>query len=259
LQIKYSQCAAVLNARCPQDIDDNRHNRSFAKIESIDYMPIDIIFLAVFGYGFWQGYSRGIIGTVFNILAYLFGITLAFKVTPTTTSILESMFHSKNPAMFIAAFVVNLTLIMLVLRMAAKSAENVLQALYIGVINQILGGLFMSAVSVLLYSVLVWFAVKVQFLNSTTVSESRSYEFLSTLPPKAKVIALRLKPFAEEMWSTSLSWMDRLEQYGEKKVGVEQPNIYKPEGKSIETDPLEEPSAVPTRRVKPADEPIIED
>jgi membrane protein required for colicin V production len=222
-------------------------------------MPIDIIFIAVFGYGFWQGYSRGIIGTVFNVLAYLFGITLAFKVTPTTTAILERMFNSSNPAMFIAGFVVNLVFIMLIFRLAASSIENVLQALYIGVINQVLGGLFMSAVSILLYAVLLWFAVKVQMVNQATIAESRSYNFLSTLPPKAKVIAVRLKPFAEEVWSTSLSWMDRLEDYGEKKTGGEKPTIYKPEGKGIETDPLEEAQTTPTRKSKPVEEPIIED
>ena len=83
-------------------------------------MAIDIVFLAVFAYGFWVGYSRGIIGTVFNFAAYIFGFVLAFKITPTTTNILESLLHSDNPSMFIAAFIVNLVFIMFVLRQAAR-------------------------------------------------------------------------------------------------------------------------------------------
>jgi uncharacterized membrane protein required for colicin V production len=226
-------------------------------------MPIDIIFIAAFGYGFWQGYSRGIIGTVFNILAYVFGITLAFKITPTTTNILERMFNSQNPTMFIAAFIVNLILIMFVLRMAAKSLEGVFQAVYLGFINQILGGVFMGSMMVLVYSVLLWFFVKVQFLNEVTIAESRAYPFLKDLPAEAKVVLTRFKPFAEEVWGTSLNWMDRLERYGEQKTGEgDKARIYElpddKDGKTIEDDPLEE-TQPNIRRIKPADEPVIED
>ncbi len=41
-------------------------------------MPIDLLFIIVFGFGFRHGYTQGIITTVFNTLAYVFGIVLAF-------------------------------------------------------------------------------------------------------------------------------------------------------------------------------------
>jgi uncharacterized membrane protein required for colicin V production len=222
-------------------------------------MPIDIVFIAVFGYGFWQGYSRGIIGTVFNLLAYIFGVTLAFKITPITTTLLERMFNSQNPTMFLAAFIVNLVFIMFILRMAARSMEGVFQALYLGVINQVVGGVFMGFVSILIYSIILWFMVKVQFLNELTISESKTYPILKDLPPKAKAFALRIKPFAEEAWGTSMNWMNRLETYGEEKTKTKG-KVYIPEDTDtniIEDDPLEE--SAPKRKPVPVDEPIIEE
>ncbi|MBK8192620.1 MAG: CvpA family protein [Lewinellaceae bacterium] len=202
-------------------------------------MPIDLLFIAAFGLGFRHGYTQGIINTVFNMLAYLFGIVLAFKITPTTTNILESLFNSKSPGMFIVAFLVNMGLIMFMLRAAASAIEKTLQAVYLGFFNRVLGGAIMAALSILIYSILLWFTVKVGFINDATIAQSRSYPILKDLPGQAKDVAIRFKPFATELWDSSLKWMDELDQYGLKKTETE-PKMYQvPEdGKTgIETEP----------------------
>lgn len=191
-------------------------------------MPIDLICLVAFFYGFWRGYNQGIISTVFNVLAYVFGIVLAFKMTPTATNVLSQLFHSNNPMMFLAAFIVNVVFIMFVLRQAAKGFEGIFRSLYIGVINQAVGGAIMGMVGVLIFSVLIWFADKAGMLNEQTIAESRTYPYLKELPGKARVAAERFKPFMVEAWETSINWMDRLENYGEKetKGKGDQPRIY---------------------------------
>lgn len=212
-------------------------------------MPIDLIFIAVFGLGFRHGYSNGIISTVFNLIAYVFGIMLAFKVTPAMTNILEKMFNSQNPSMFLAAFIVNVVIIMLVLRQAARILEGFLQAIYLGVLNRVLGGAVMAALSILVYSILLWFAVRVHFVNDTTLAESRVYPLLRDVPARAKELGLRFRPMAREIWDTSLSWMDKLDTYGTKKTDPG-PKVYElpDNGKPpIEADPQE-----PAPRFRPA-------
>ncbi|MEZ4920606.1 MAG: CvpA family protein [Saprospiraceae bacterium] len=203
-------------------------------------MPIDLICLAVFAYGFWQGFNRGIIGTVFNIFAYIFGVILAFKMAPTTVAILERMFNTDNPGMTPAAFVVNLVFVMLIMRMAARSVESAFQALYIGLLNQVAGGLLMGGLGVMMFSILLWFSVKATIVNSETLDESRLYEpYLKDLPSKAYDIAIRLRPLAEDVWDDSLNWMDRLENYGESETEAKQ-KIYElpdPGDTGIEDDP----------------------
>lgn len=209
-------------------------------------MPIDITFLIAFALGFRHGYTRGIISTVFNVLAYIFGVVLAFKITPTTTNIMERLFNSANPSMFIAAFLVNVVIIMFMLRQTANAVEGVLNAVYLGAINRVLGGAVMSGVSILIFSILVWFAVRVQFVNDATLQESRTYPFLKDLPGRAKSVAIRLKPVATEVWDSSLSWMDRLEKFGIDKTDGQQ-KIYDipkdPDGPAIEDEPATQPSS----------------
>lgn len=217
-------------------------------------MPIDIIFIVVFGYGFWQGYNRGIISTLFSIGAYVFGVVFAFKITPTTTNLLERLFNSDNPTMFLAAFIVNLVFVMFVMRSAAKGITSLFEVAYLGVINQALGGLLLGGTSVLIYSVLLWFMVKVQFLNDATLTESRTYPFLQAMPTKAKVVAIRFKPVMEDMWGTSMDWMNRLEKYGlEKTKSSGKPQLYDlpDDDTPIEGAPETKPGPSKTRPPEP--------
>lgn len=218
-------------------------------------MPIDIGFVAFFAYGFWQGYSRGIISTVLNLAMYVFGFVLAFKMAPTTSKIMASMFHSDNPTMFLAGFLVNLLTLMLLFRYTAKGLEGALRMAYLGLINQVAGGVAMGGFSVLIWSVIVWFGVKVQFINQPTIDESKTYSILEPLPGKAKDFAISMKPFALEAWGTAINWMDRLDQYGiQRSEGKDK--TYRPpdDPKAIEDDP--QPS---TRQPAPRRTPTAED
>ncbi len=186
-------------------------------------MAIDLICALVALYGFWQGYNRGIISTIFNILTYVFGLVVALKVTPITTQILENLFKSDNPLMFIAGFLVNIFLVVFILKQAAKGMENLLNVAHLGIINQVLGGGISAMLSVLVYSVLIWFGVKSHILNDRLLADSRTYKpLLEPLPPRAKDFAMRLKPLAEEGWNTFSVWLSRLDEY--KKEGGDTPS-----------------------------------
>jgi hypothetical protein len=128
--------------------------------------------------------------------------------------------------------------------------EGFFRAVYLGLINQVLGGLLVGATFVMIYSVLLWFLVKVEFLNDATVAESRSYPLLKDMPVKAKAIASRFKPVAEDVWGTSMNWINRLEKYGIDKTETK-PKVYEmpDEHTQIEATPQ---STIPAPAKKPA-------
>lgn len=207
-------------------------------------MPIDIGFFTLLIYGFWQGYSRGIISTIINLGIYLFGFVLAFKMAPITTNILEAMFNTTNPTLFLLAFLVNLITIMFIFRTGAKALETAARAVYLGILNKVMGGIVTGGLTIVAYSVLVWFAIKVQFLNDETLRQSQTYSILKPIPSKAKDVVVRMKPFALDVWGTSLNWMDRLENYGIQRTDGKQ-KTYRPpdDAKTIEEEPAPSPSS----------------
>jgi uncharacterized membrane protein required for colicin V production len=218
-------------------------------------MPIDIICIAAFAFGCWQGYSQGIIGTLFNFLAYVFGSVIAFKMAPVTADLLERLFNSHNPAMYIAALLVNILVILFILRQAANGMESLFEAAYLGHVNKLAGAALSGGFLIMVFSVILWFLAKVQFLSTATLAESKTYPLLEKIPPRAKEIAIRFGPVAEGLWDDSMKWINRLETYGTKQIQSEKPKIYEipDQDAAIEDHPDAADDSPPARIYKPED------
>ncbi len=179
-------------------------------------MVIDIIFIIVAVWGFYLGFSRGIIKTVFTVLSFLFGLIAAFKFAPATTQFLETTFNNNNPLMFAAGFLLSFVLTMLIIRMAARFLEGILESANINVINQFLGGVLLSGIMILLYSVLLWFGKEAHIINQETKGQSYTYEYLETIPGRAQEFITWGKPIFLEFWDRSVDVMDRLQEMSEQ-------------------------------------------
>jgi uncharacterized membrane protein required for colicin V production len=181
-------------------------------------MPIDAICILTLAFGFWMGYQRGIIQVAFNVISYVFGVTLAFKMTPAMSSLLEKAFNSTNPLMFLAGFLVNLAIVMILVRYAAKGLESVFEAAYMGTINQVMGGVVYGGTFILIFSIILWFADKAMMVEDNTKATSRTYPFLEPMPGQARELVVRFQPVFTEVWGTSITWMDKMKDYGPKKT-----------------------------------------
>ncbi len=188
-------------------------------------MVIDILFVITLLYGFYLGFSKGIISAVFTILSLLFGLMAAFKFAPATTDFLEKAFNNNNPLMFLAGVLLTFVIVMVVIRMIARGLEGLLKTANINVLNQLAGGVLLSGVLILLLSVLVWFGDQAHLIDPKTKRTSVTYKYLETFPGQAKDIAYRFKPMFEEFWNSSLDMMDRLEEMSVEQT-ESKPNIY---------------------------------
>ncbi|MBI5914049.1 MAG: CvpA family protein, partial [Bacteroidetes bacterium] len=145
-------------------------------------MIIDILFLIVGGWGFYQGYSRGIIKTVFTVFSIIFGLMAAFKFAPAATRFLETAFHSTSPLTFVAGFLLAFVLTMLLIRMTAQFFEKMLRSANINVINQFAGGVLLGSLYTLIYSLLLWFGDKSHIVTAENSAGSITYQHLRAFP-----------------------------------------------------------------------------
>lgn len=187
-------------------------------------MVIDIIFVIAAIYGFYIGFTKGIIRTVFNILSILLGALGAFKFAPAATKFLETAFGSDNPMMFLAGFLLSFVATMMLIRTIARGMEGVLKTANVNILNQVAGGGLLSLVMVFLYSLLLWFADMSGLINDSK-EESLTYEYLEAMPDQAGQVYDFLKPTIKDFWNGSVKAMDRI-----REMGVEQeegePNIF---------------------------------
>ena len=182
-------------------------------------MIIDIIFLIVAGYGFYLGFSRGIIQTIFTVLSYFIGLIAAFKFSPSATRLLESFF-SPHPLMFVAGFLLSFVLTMVLIRMLAKGLEGILVTVNINIINQVAGGALLAAVLVLIYSTILWFATASNLISPAARAESRTYTYLEKYPEQAWNLGAMLWPTVVDFWDYSINVMDDLQQLSQEEKSV---------------------------------------
>ena len=190
-------------------------------------MVIDIIFVIFAAYGFYMGFSKGIIKTVFTILSYVLGLMAAFKFSPAVTDFLETTFKTETPLMYVAGFLLSFVLTMIFIRMIAKGIEGVLQTANINVINQAAGGVLLAAAMILVYSMIVWFADKSHIIDRENKEASMTYTFLEQFPPQIWSVGTYLRPIFEDFLDHSAEFMDKIQENVDNNTNTDrETNIY---------------------------------
>ncbi|MEL7121638.1 MAG: CvpA family protein [Bacteroidota bacterium] len=175
-------------------------------------MAIDIIFAIVAGYGFYLGYSRGIIQTVFALLSLLIGLMAAFRFAQPTTEFLENAFQNNNPLMFIAGFLLTFVATMLMIRLLARGLEGFLETININIFNQIAGGILMSGIMILAYSVILWFFNTSGVVNDEVKEKSFTYVYLKEYPTYVWDLGKQAEPVLKDFYEQTQAVMDRLQE-----------------------------------------------
>ncbi len=188
-------------------------------------MVIDIIFIIVAGFGFYMGFSRGIIQTVFTIISYIFGLIAAFKLTPAATNFLETAFGSEHPMMFAAGFLLVLFGTIMLWRLISRFFVGALESANINILNQAAGGALLAAIFILIYSTLIWFGVQSHIVKDEAMEESMTYPLLKEYPTATWAVLKKIKPSLLEFWDHSVEAMDKIEKISIEQT-EEESNIY---------------------------------
>lgn len=188
-------------------------------------MVIDIVLVICALYGFYLGFSKGIISTVLSVFSVIFGVLAAFKFAPKMTEVLQTTLNNQTPLMFIAGFVLTFVVVMLIIRMFAKGLEGILKSARINVINQVFGGALLSGLMILVFSIMVWFGDQSHIIDQSTKKESISYPYLEPFPTIVWSFGKQLKPAFQEFWAHSLDVLDKIEDMSVKRT-ESNPSVY---------------------------------
>lgn len=127
--------------------------------------------------------------------------------------------------MFIAGFLLSFVITMVFLRLIARGLETLLETAQINIINQILGGVLLSGMMILVFSMLLWFSEQSNLVDQASKQQSFTYTYLKEFPSQVWAFGEKLKPTFEEFWDYSVDMMDRLEEMSVERTESE-PDIY---------------------------------
>jgi membrane protein required for colicin V production len=171
-------------------------------------MLIDLFVAIVIALGFYLGFSRGLIKTVFDSLSLVVGILAALKLSPIMINILQGIIKTTPAITFILGVVITFIGVMALIRFVGKKLEDMLEAVNINIINKLAGGALQGLFFAYLLSLALWLINSLNVLNPETKAASITYPMLEPLPEKGKAVFTSLKPVFKGFWDKTVEAMD---------------------------------------------------
>jgi len=181
-------------------------------------MGLDIIVVLIVAFGFYAGFSRGLVKTAFDTMSLLIGILAAMRLSTYTIDILESMFNISPKFTVLIGLVVTFIVVMAAVRFVGRRIEDILEAANINIINKLAGGVLQGAFFAFLLSMLIWALGNYNVMKESTKENSVTYPYLEPLPEVGKSVFLAAKPIFQDFWDNMVRAMKSVE-------GAEAPNV----------------------------------
>src|SRR5205085_11014471 len=119
-------------------------------------MAIDIILVLLAVLGFWLGYAKGIVATLFSILEYVLAMVISIAFAPFLSNWMVSSLHMQPVISLVLATIIIFLLSILLLKWLTKKIESSLKKGRLSSTTKILGGVVMMIVVILFYSIMIW-------------------------------------------------------------------------------------------------------
>ncbi len=174
-------------------------------------MAIDIICLIFAAYGFYVGFTRGIISTVLALASYLIGALAAMKFGP----IAGDMIFDGFPAVtkgggFLLGVIVVFFLTLLLFKLVARGLTSFLQTININVINQLLGGIVSALFFVFVFSGLLLLGDTSRIVTEELKRDSVTYEPVTVFRESVWDKGKDLFPIFRDFYDRAVDSIDRL-------------------------------------------------
>ncbi len=169
-------------------------------------MIFDILFVIFVGGGFWWGYQKGIIYSVFSLAAYFIGIIVALKFSYIAVKFLQTSLSLGPKALAVIAFILMFLLIVLLIRGVAWTLEEILKSFSLNMINQLIGGVIFSLISVYILCVMIWLLNRWNVFPDHQKMTSHVYPYIANLGPTIVEYSGKIVP----MFKTAFHDLDEL-------------------------------------------------
>ena len=173
-------------------------------------MILDIIVVLVVAFGFYTGYSRGLIKTVFDTLSLFIGILAALKLSIYAIEAIERLFNVSQKLSWLLGMVITFILVMALVRFVGRKMEDVFKAANINVVNKLAGGALQGLFFAFLISMVLWVLGNYNIVKPETKSSSITYPLLEPLPEAGKSVFTAVKPIFQEFWDKTVEVMESM-------------------------------------------------
>jgi membrane protein required for colicin V production len=148
-------------------------------------MLIDIIFAIIVIMACIKGFQKGLIIAIFSIVAFIVGLAAALKLSTAVAAWLGNSTTVSTKWLPFISFAIVFFGVVLLVRWGAKLVEKTFQMALLGWVNKLGGIIFYLALYTIIFSIFLFYAEKIQLLETSTIQASSTYNFIQPWGPKA--------------------------------------------------------------------------
>lgn len=163
-------------------------------------MLIDIFYIILLAFAVFKGYSKGFVIAVFSLLAIFIGLAAALKLSATVAVWLGRSTNIGERLLPVLAFTIVLIGVAFVTRLAAAIIEKTVQIAMLGIVNKFAGVILYIILYTLVFSIVLFYAVKISLLKNETLTGSFFYPYLQPWGPKSVAALGEVIPIFKNMF-----------------------------------------------------------
>jgi len=164
-------------------------------------MLIDFTFAALLILAIIKGYQKGFIIAIFSIIAFIIGLAAALKLSTAVAGYLKDSISVSAKWLPFIAFALVFFVVIILVRLGAKLIEKTFQAVMLGWLNRIGGILLYAVLYLIILSIFIFYAEKLQLLQQAAIESSQTYHFIQPWGPKVMDNFGRLIPVFKDMFT----------------------------------------------------------
>jgi membrane protein required for colicin V production len=173
-------------------------------------MLIDIIVLGFVIMAVVKGIQRGFIVALFSMIAFVVGLVAALKLSTVVAAYLDQSVNVSARWLPFLAFGLVFVGVVLLVRLLAALIQSTLELAMLGWANRIGGIVLYLVMYTMIFSVILFFAVQMKFLDQSTLDESSTYPFIEPVGPFVVNGIGALLPWFRDMFTELQEFFTRL-------------------------------------------------
>lgn len=169
---------------------------------------------------FIRGYRKGIIVAAFSLLSVIVGILCALKLSGKLATLLMDHGISSSAWAPIIAYILLFLGVVWLVRAGGKLIEKTVDAVWLGLFNNLAGGLLYALMGLVIWSSVLWLGNQAHLFTPETIAASKTFHWFAPVAPWVFEHIGQVLPFAKGLFTDLQHFFDRVNQQLPDHVGA---------------------------------------
>ena len=163
-------------------------------------MVIDILFLFALAMAVFKGYTKGFAIGLFSFIAYYIGLAAALKLSSTVAQHISGKDAQPSFWLPVLTFLGVFLAVVIIVNLLARLIREFFKLAALGWLDRIAGIILFVVIYLFIFSILLFYAVKISVFSEEVTSASRVYPYISPIAPSMVDFLGNLLPFFKDMF-----------------------------------------------------------